>query len=140
VIRRGYYNAVVGNYIGTYPSGMQALPNRVGVLIEDGDFNTIGGTTPPSRNIVSGNSQAGVNIRRGVYNVVEGNYIGTDSSGRQKLGNNIGVLIEEGAGDNTIGGLTGNVISGNSLSGVQIRGASTSGVLVVGNYIGPDFT
>ncbi len=71
-----------------------------------------------------------------------GNLIGTNKSGTAKSGNgNDGVLIQNGADANTIGGTaTGasNVISGNSSNGIEINGSGTSGNLVLGNKIGAD--
>ena len=56
--------------------------------------------------------------------VVEGNLIGTDSSGASTLGNQSdGILVDAAASNNTIGGSvsgSGNVIAFNVGSGVQI--------------------
>ncbi len=73
-----------------------------------------------------------------------GNYIGTDLTGATALANRgDGVLLENGAAANTIGGTAsgaGNVLSGagNGISGVEINGSGTSGNLVAGNLIGTD--
>jgi hypothetical protein len=79
-------------------------------------------------------------------NVIAGNYIGTDTTGLvcSLMGNGqSGVGIENGAGDNTIGGTTAadrNIISCNQLNGVDIsdlgNSGSTTGNEVIGNYIG----
>jgi hypothetical protein len=74
-------------------------------------------------------------------NTVTGNYIGTDLVGTTGLGNTNGVVIVEGAHNNTIGGDTPeerNVISGNADSGVLIGGEGTDNNAVIGNYIGTD--
>lgn len=80
-------------------------------------------------------------------NLVEGNFIGTDTTGGQAAGNGVGVRIDLGSQNNTIGGTTAsarNVISGNTNDGVYILGTSsanaTSGNVVQGNYIGTDVT
>ena len=53
------------------------------------------------------------------------------------LGNCLGVLIENGATLNTIGGAAGgNVISGNAAAGIQIDGGSTSSNLIQANMVG----
>jgi hypothetical protein len=74
-------------------------------------------------------------------NLVVGNYIGTDANGTAKLGNSgDGVLLDNGASSNTVGGTTAgtaNVISANKF-GVVLSDAGTSGNLVVGNFIGTD--
>ena len=73
-------------------------------------------------------------------NVVEGDYIGTDASGAQALGNgNCGVWISGGANHNTIGGTTAaarDVISGNAAHGVYLLDPGTTGDVVEGDYIG----
>ena len=76
--------------------------------------------------------------------VVEGNLIGTDSTGTGALGNTyIGVLVYDGASGNVIGGTVagaGNVISGNggenSGVGVYIYGSTTENNEIAGNRIG----
>ena len=78
----------------------------------------------------------GINIT-GSSNVIEGNFIGTNTSGTFALANSLdGVFVSAGS-NNTIGGTTTaarNVISGNR-NGVQITGAGT-GNQVRGNFIG----
>jgi titin len=70
--------------------------------------------------------------------VVEGNYIGTDVTGTQALGNHDGILVYNNP--SVIGGTdagAGNVISGNRNDGIFL---SSPASLVQGNYIGTDFT
>jgi hypothetical protein len=135
-------NKVVGNFIGTDPSGTQKLGNYLGIL-SAGSNNTVGGTTAAERNVVSGNILDGVRIYgpNAMGNKVAGNYIGTDLSGTKDLGNsNKGVYIYE-AKNNTVGGATAgerNVISGNNSDGVRIIGSGASGNKVAGNYVGTD--
>jgi titin len=116
---------VQGNYIGTDITGAVKLPNTIGVHIAGGaGRNVIGGTTTAARNIISGNSWAGVALydfgTKG--NIVQGNYVGTDVSGAFALGNaRVGVHITEDAQENLIGGVeegAGNLISGNDALGV----------------------
>jgi hypothetical protein len=74
----------------------------------------------------------------GNNNVLEGNYIGVDLSGTRRMGNSVGVSVY--GSDNRIGGTTvsqRNVISGNDV-GVAIYYGSNN--VVLGNYIGTDFT
>ncbi len=73
-------------------------------------------------------------------NLVVGNYIGTDVNGTANLGNSTGVLLQQGATANTIGGTaagTANVVSGNTF-GVFFSISGTSGNVVLGNFIGTD--
>lgn len=71
--------------------------------------------------------------------VIQSNYIGTDASGTQALGNRIGILVE-GANGNHIGGTADeerNIISGNQ-TGIYFNGKNAKGNQVEGNYIGTD--
>jgi hypothetical protein len=137
-------NKVQGNYIGTDKTGAANLGNTgAGVSISGAINNTIGGTTPAARNIISGNGAGGVQIFSGATgNQVQGNYIGTDVMGTQDLGNaTSGVIIS--SANNTIGGTTSgarNIISGNGKWGISIGGTGATGNMVQGNFIGTDFT
>ena len=83
-------NVIAGNFIGTNATGTAALPNGsqgVGAVIVGGTAsnNTIGGTTPDARNLVSGNVGEGIFIQLGTGNTVQGNLIGTDVTGTLAL-------------------------------------------------------
>ena len=127
-----------GNYVGTDVTGTITVTQIItlstgtfsigngngqsGVEI-DGTSNTVGGTTPGARNLISGNG-TGVTIK-GAGNLVEGNYIGTDVTGTKALGNTYGVGIS--APSNILGGTApgaGNVISGNTARYVISRSSS----------------
>ena len=135
-------NVVSGNYIGTDVSGTSDRGNTFsGVIIYTGSQdNIIGGTTAVERNIISGNDWSGVEIQGlgADNNIVIGNYIGTDITGSEDLGNSqYGVHIWSFAKGNTVGGATveeRNIISGNDWSGVGIGHSDSNRVW--GNYIG----
>ena len=55
-------------------------------IVADSSGNTIGGTTAAARNVISGN-QVGVYLVSDSGNVVEGNFIGTDTTGTVAIGN-----------------------------------------------------
>lgn len=136
-------NVIVGNLIGTDSTGLLDLGNgQAGVLIYGGaSSNTIGGTTPASRNIISGNAGDGVNIQGTgtTGNVVQGNFIGTTIDGESDLGNSANGVNITSTG-NTIGGSgfgAGNVVSGNDLRGIYVTGAGVSAT-IQGNYVGLD--
>jgi titin len=143
-------NVLAGNFIGTDVSGTQALGNRAGGVVINlrASNNRIGGTTAESRNVISANGNAGVLISDELTagNVLQGNYIGTDVSGTQPLGNTTGVIIRQGATNTMIGGTVssaGNLISGNQGDGIQISGGDSFGTtdnVVQGNFIGTDST
>ena len=72
-------NLVEGNYIGTDANGTAALGNvSVGIEIF-ASGNTVGGTMPGARNVISANHEFGIFLND-IGNVVEGNYIGTDAT------------------------------------------------------------
>ena len=115
---------------------------RDGIEI-NGANNTIGGTTASERNLLSGNTEAGIYIHGAcaTSNVVQGNYIGINAAGTAGVGNTLSgiVITDPGASANTIGGTAagaGNVISGNPDSGIAIGYNTGSGNVVQGNYIG----
>jgi hypothetical protein len=97
-------NQVLGNFIGTNVFGTRSLGNSVGVLIDNARNNTIGDESAglvPS-NLISGNTASWLLSGTGVLiggrvaagNLVRANYIGTDVTGTQPLGNEkAGVLI-----------------------------------------------
>jgi len=134
------HNAISGNYIGLAYSGASKLGNgNYGVEISDAS-NVVGGATAGQGNVISGNSYSGIALwlSSAHDNVVMGNYIGTDASGKKALGNAwSGIDVTSGATNNTIGGTrpgAGNVISGNVQSGVkQYLGGNNA---YVGNTLG----
>ena len=135
-------NVVQGNYIGTDASGTLDRGNRSddGVEIQGSSTgNTIGGTVAGAGNLISGNAGSGVRIVGGSGHLVSGNLIGTDITGSTDLGNSgVGVYLS-GTSNNVIGGTTSdgrNVISGNDSHGVEVAGATTTGNVILGNYIG----
>jgi CSLREA domain-containing protein len=143
-------NQVQGNYIGTDVFGSEALGNTlIGVSTPISINNTIGGTGAGARNVISGNGSTlpgfpapfhgGVLISGEdvLGNLVQGNFIGIDATGRAALGNiPFGVIIDT-AFNNTVGGTTNaasNVISANTLAGVMLFSDAT-GNRIQGNSI-----
>jgi parallel beta-helix repeat protein len=119
-------NVISGNYVGTTANGAGALANGWnGVSIADGaKLTLVGGYTPGSRNLISGNNAEGVAISGSgtISNTVAGNWIGTDANGMSALANGgDGVHIAAGAQHNQIG--PGNRVAFNSANGVQVSGA-----------------
>jgi parallel beta-helix repeat protein len=138
-------NLVQGNYIGTDLTGSVAVRNAAdGLAISGAPGNTIGGEVAGAGNILSGNSQVGVNlIGPGAdSNLIQGNSIGTDVSGRLALGNLYSGINVFSGNSNLIGGTAAaarNVVSANKQAGVYLS-TSSVGNLVQGNYIGVDAT
>jgi titin len=136
-------NVIQGNYLGLAPNGSTPVPNFHGVLLANqATANTFGGTTLAARNVVSGNYGSGIFITDSgtSANVVEGNYIGTDTAGAAAVPNGFeGIYLVAEASSNLIGGTVagaGNVISGNTLRGIYATGTNITGNLIQGNFIG----
>ncbi|EAW35793.1 DUF4347 domain-containing protein [Lyngbya sp. PCC 8106] len=134
-------NTIQGNYIGTDISGNIDFGNIVdGIFLGDATSgNLIGGTTPQTRNLISGNGRNGVQIDTTSGNIIQGNYIGTNISGTADLGNSgagIGIFRD---GNNQVGGTVsgaGNLISGNDTNGIELNGVEAINNLIQGNFIG----
>ncbi|HEX9872014.1 MAG TPA: CSLREA domain-containing protein, partial [Candidatus Tectomicrobia bacterium] len=153
-------NVIEGNFIGTDVTGTLSPPVGTldtmvrGLFIVNAPDNLIGGTTPAARNLISG--QTPISVVDGAISIfgvgatgnrVEGNLIGTNASGAAALGDfGIGVRIEQGASNNTVGGtLAGarNVIAGHQSHGIEVGDfidLGTEGNVVQGNFIGTDVT
>jgi hypothetical protein len=146
---RGSGNLIEGNFIGTDPTGTAGLGNGFqGIAIFSACCNKIGGTSPGARNLISGNTRDGVLVFGGDSSntVVQGNFIGTDVSGADSLGNSGDGVAVRGAADCLTGGLVAggrNVISANTGNGISISGVEGpggDGTFVQGNFIGTDVT
>ena len=128
---------IAGNFIGTNAAGTAAAGNSYGVNVVNGQNNTIGGTAAAARNLISGNTTAGVYIDSANFTTVEGNYIGTSADGMSAIANNIGIYSYN-TSYMTIGGVAvgaGNIISGNTNCGIHIDWG-LAGNVIQGNYIG----
>jgi hypothetical protein len=128
---------IQGNLVGTDVTGKVALGNGYGIYFNlAGSTNVIGGPTTSARNIISANG-TGIVLVAGDSSVIQGNYIGTDITGKLGLGNDKGGVFVSSS-HNTIGGGgtgEGNVISSNGVYGIQIIKGS-QGNFVNRNLIG----
>jgi hypothetical protein len=150
------FNVVAGNFIGTDATGTHPLGNlKDGIVVSDGNgvhppasvrigTNGDGVADDAERNVISGNGQAGVFITEFTAgnNVVAGNYIGTDVTGKVAVPNLHGVVTQGGtrvgvSGADVDHAAEGNVISGNSGYGINLSGG---GIMIAGNSIGVDVT
>ena len=104
-------------------------------------LNITAGSSTVRGLVINRFSGDGIELTTNGGNTIEGNYIGTDTSGSVDEGNGVyGVYINDVSG-NTAGGTTAaerNIISGNDWRGVQIEGSGATGNVVEGNYIGTD--
>ncbi len=107
-------------------------------------------------NVISGNAGDGIGLVGSNNNRIAMNYIGTDVTGMEDMGNGgNGILVTSKSAGNLIGGEAmggndptnaifnrppqGNLISGNTQNGVLINGKATGNQLS-GNFIGTDET
>ena len=138
-------NTILGNYIGTTKNGTASLGNRLGVeIVLNSTGNVVGGIAVGAGNLISGNTESGVQIRTfdgtptSPNNSVQGNLIGTDATGSVALPNESDGVVIDGEDGNLIGGATAgarNLISGNTVNGVHLL-AGAAGNTVQGNYVG----
>lgn len=132
-------NWVWGNIVGMSSTGTDVRANSGnGVYITGTSTgNTVGTNNDATndtleRNMISGNSLAGVRIESD-SNIIAGNYIGTDATGTLDRGNTgSGVYVGNAAGT----AIRDNVISGNDSYGIHVLGLSSLNTVITGNYIG----
>ena len=133
-------DTLAGCFIGTDVSGTVAVPNGRAVHAVLTPNFRVGGPSPADRNLISGNSVAGISVSDSADSLIEGNLIGTDITGAARLGNNAdGIFV----GINCPGTvIRGNVIADAQWNGMQVGYASgtTHGITVEGNWIGTDVT
>jgi CSLREA domain-containing protein len=119
-------NRIEGNFLGTDPTGTLDSPIKgLGVSVEGSNRNTVGGTTPAARNLISGNDE-GIEFNSGSQgNGALGNIIGTTASGTAPLGNEFwGVAMfstftsNNKIGDGTAAGA--NTIAFNGTDGIEV--------------------
>ena len=123
------------------------MANSNGLEVANAGGNVIGGNTPKTRNVISGNSSSGIYIDDGsAGNQILGNLIGTDATGLKPLGNFEGISLVAAPGT-AVGGPTpgaGNVISANSYGIYGYTnftiGQGPDNSTVEGNFIGTDAT
>lgn len=78
---------IEGNFVGTDPSGTEALGNRGDGIELDASDSVVGGSTVAKRNLISGNDVDGLSLSGANDVRVENNLIGTKADGVGALGN-----------------------------------------------------
>lgn len=130
-------NQVHGNYIGVDVTSDNILPNFSGVTIEDGAFdNTIGGPNIEDRNVISGNTNAQIDLNLTANNTITNCVIGTNDDGSIIHSGNYGILGIN-ISNTTIGGVGSferNFITDMAFEGIEL--VDCDGVNIVGNDIG----
>jgi hypothetical protein len=155
-------NTISGNFIGTDPTGTMRMPNGSfpnsgdGILIQNASNNIIGTTSPPDRNIASGNAIGGIHITGtlttpAIGNMIQGNFVGVAANGVSGVGNrtepapaqgstegnNLYGIEISGGDNNTVGGTAAgarNVVGFNA-DGITIDNGSQAN-LIQGNFFG----
>jgi autotransporter-associated beta strand protein len=151
IIIRQSANAIVqGNYVGTDLSGTVAAGNNIGIFIQNSTGATVGGTTPGSGNLVSGNRNNGISVQGAAAtpatgNTIQGNFTGTGVGGIGSIPNALfGINLSNQANNNLVGGLTAaarNISCYNGAGGIQVGSVAVgtgNGNVVQGNWVGID--
>jgi autotransporter-associated beta strand protein len=102
-------SVVEGCFIGTDITGTFAFPNGTGIQYLNTYSSRIGGTDPSQRNVISGNMSAGIQPSQGFDGAflsnltIQNNYIGTDHTGTNALGNRFGGITAPTGGGGGFG-------------------------------------
>jgi hypothetical protein len=124
--------AISNDDIGT-ANGTSAIGNGVGLGVSGGLKNSIIDDT------ISANLGDGVALVTTSGNIIEGDHIGTDFSGENRLGNGgVGVLVNDSSGNFVGEPGFGDTISANGVQGVRITGSTATKNVVAGDFIGTD--
>ena len=157
IFDNSFNNNVQGNYIGVDITGAKALGNVnqgfiTGATASDeipAGYTTIGGSVAGAGNVISGNTADGIQIsgtstsqsypNPQVGNTIQGNFIGTDATGKTSIPNGgNGVDLLSSATNNIIGGSapgSGNFIAHNTQNGVLIDPGTGTGNNTIANII-----
>lgn len=131
-------NLIAGNYIGTNVTGDAAAGNSIGINIWNATNNFIGGYNAADRNVISGNTNIGINVSTGAHGTqILGNYVGLNAAGTAALGNGYSGINIASANNVMIGGTNAtarNIVSGNGTVGIIL--GNSSGSTIYGNYVG----
>ena len=135
-------NEIVGNLIGTGPTGLTALGNGgAGISIAGAATTEIGAPATNFSNVVSGNSGPGIEVTSAaIAMTIQNNAIGVGVDGRTIVGNDGDGILWDGGLAGVIGGAgvnQGNVIGGNLGNGIETT-EDGAGVQIYGNFIGTD--
>lgn len=144
LISTGNQNKIFGNRIGTDRTGNFPLPNTNGIIINESFANQVGSDIFNNRNIISGNTDAGIIINdfNSMSNTIYNNFIGVTINCNDTLPNQNGIIINS-ASANMIG-YSGpnfrNIISGNRSAAIILNGTGANVNEIKNNYIGTDST
>ena len=134
-------NVIEGNFIGTDVTGTLPLGNGEYGVDVSAHGNTIGGAAPGAGNVIASNADGGINTESADGIVIQGNFIGTDTTGTLDLGNHGPAIGFDGGNGAQVGGVTpgeGNTIAFNGIgssSGAVAVFADAVGITIRGNSI-----
>jgi parallel beta-helix repeat protein len=131
---------IQNNIVGLGDDGSTSLGNTSqGIRLEGVSSNsTIGGVSSTSKNIVSSNSGIGIYIETSLNCFIQGNYVGTTSTGLVAKGNgSSGISVNVSSTNVTIGGTSTNfrnIVCSNTGNGIEVNTSTNS--VIKGNYVG----
>jgi len=138
--------SVEGCFLGTTIDGTQAATtanvNRIGVRIQGPGAYRIGGLTPDTRNVISGDSSGIAFFAASNGARIEGNLIGTNAAGTVGISPRATGISTGSYQTLMIGGTdidARNVISGNGFWGIYVDTGTFASAQVLGNFIGTDW-
>jgi titin len=138
-------NRIVGNWFGLNATGTAVLPNGGNNLFIAAPDDTIGGTEPGARNVITGSGAGFPDVflaNTAPRTIVRGNWIGLMPSGTAE-GNSPANGINVRSADNVIGDLSTdgrNVIGGTDRAAIYVFSATALRNRIHGNYLGTDAT
>jgi len=132
----GSGTSIQTNIIGSDPTGNIAIPNRVGISIQDNHQVYIGGNAG-KENFIVASTEAGVEFNSPVSSTMEGNSVGKSISGvTAGMSNQYGVLVQNK--NAVIGNTIANIIVNSTVHGIFISGDQADSTFIAANYIGTD--
>jgi len=138
-------NSIYGNIVGLQQDGntlVASSTQQYGILLNQAANHLIGGNTSAHRNIISGNTFAGIFMTGAscAANNIKGNYIGPNNALGNIVGSsqNYGVYMQSSAANNIIGGPTtgdANMFVYNTVAGLYLTASATKQNLISRNPI-----
>jgi phosphoribosylamine-glycine ligase len=125
---------IFGNFIGVGADGETPLYVKRGIYVEYSNSRvSIGGHRPMERNVIANAEEDGIKLFRADSVIIQGNYIGVDSTGTIARGNaENGIFI---ADESSNARVFENIIANNGQSGIRVSSAEADSNTFVENYI-----
>jgi hypothetical protein len=125
---------IFGNFIGVGADGETPLYVKRGIYVEYSNSRvSIGGHRPMERNVIANAEEDGIKLFRADSVIIQGNYIGVDSTGTIARGNaENGIFIADESSNTRI---FENIIANNGQSAIRVSSAEADSNTFVENYI-----